>query len=373
MHYAFIDIIRGIASLSVFLTHWTERMVEYSGSISGYSGFFDAFFRAAGGIHPGVITFLVLSGFCIHLPQALDPLRVSNRRFLRLYACRRSCRILPVYWAGLLLGLFVHAFAIYISSNSQAALPLQYDPTLLSSFVGASEVIRFFNYSNFYIGNEPLATVAVELLIYSIYPFLFLSYYRFGLSVIVVVAFSSYSVIAVSRLLGVDSTYINSTIFELIVYWVIGAFGAEIYSRKQKVVINNLYILCCMLLLSLALYSVTSNFLWFKGFHIFGTFYFALLISGILIVAVTCEPVITISDCLKPIESLLSRIGSRSFSLYVVHTPSISFTITVLESNSPSWMPAYPIVTFIAVLSMTEIIYRCIERPSKEFAKAHFN
>jgi peptidoglycan/LPS O-acetylase OafA/YrhL len=95
-----IDIIRGLAALSVLLTHWgglTEKYADqFTKKIILILQVPINLIWQGGGTHPGVVIFIVLSGFCIHLSVEKNIKQIKNKYFWKIYYLRRSIRIYPV-------------------------------------------------------------------------------------------------------------------------------------------------------------------------------------------------------------------------------------------------------------------------------------
>ena len=117
MRFNHLDVIRGLAALSVFFVHW-------DGSIKPIALYkhqdnellFDIIFQvfksilwANEGLHPGVVAFVVLSGFCIHLAQSSKDIAFpKEKQILGKYFLRRFIRIYPVFLFSLALG-YLHS------------------------------------------------------------------------------------------------------------------------------------------------------------------------------------------------------------------------------------------------------------------------
>ena len=90
-------------------------------------------------------------------------------------------------------------------------------------------------------------------------------------------------------------------------------------------------------------------------------------VMAIAALAAVCLPL-----CSAPVNALLTRripawLGSRSFSLYLVHEPILVATAFALHS------PTLPLLAVVAVplaLAMTEAFYRVVERPGHALARA---
>lgn len=120
-----LDVIRGGAALAVLISHWggwtnPGNPVSLGDLLVSLLQRAIAFVWSGGGIHPGVIVFIVLSGFCIHLPIARHPESTSQpTSYWKMYAKRRLLRIGPVYVIAALLGILasITAFSTSLSLN----------------------------------------------------------------------------------------------------------------------------------------------------------------------------------------------------------------------------------------------------------------
>lgn len=121
-----LDAVRAFAALSVLLSHWgnwTAPIMRPSGTfdwaVDAAQSFFAKTAGAPGGLHPGVVVFIVLSGFCIHLPVATDPSRTASVGDWDEYFRRRMLRIAPVYWFASILGIV----ALFLANRSGLPWP----------------------------------------------------------------------------------------------------------------------------------------------------------------------------------------------------------------------------------------------------------
>lgn len=180
--YWSLDILRGVCALAVFLNHWIlYSNLAPAGGVEewlhrwlrhAYETFI-VLFWPTGGQHPAVIGFFVLSGFCIHGPFARRLAQAGPAVNWRDYFVRRTLRIMPVYWAGALLGLLVVA-AVHWRPTGDPLLGLH------TAATPAQVAARLGGYSGLwpeevYVGNVTLGSVAVEILIYLAYPLFYLA------------------------------------------------------------------------------------------------------------------------------------------------------------------------------------------------------
>lgn len=373
--YHSLDIVRGLAALSVLLSHWGSWTIGYADTttkqiIIFYQYAFQLLLWGGGGIHPGVIIFIVLSGFCIHLPQAIKPEKLNRSEFWRLYAFRRSIRILPVFWAALLLGV-ISVWLMGFESTSKLAYTDEngqvINGNIFYSIAGISEIVRFFGVSALYPGNGPLSTVAVEILLYASYPFLLFFHKRYGLAALVGFGLLIYSIIVWARFLGVEPSHLHGTWFEFVIYWIVGAVSAGIYAVGATKNNSALVKLTLLVIVTYLCYLSLITFLHIKGFHVVTTVLLALLTGGMLIGILSLES--KLSQRQTRITSVMALLGARSYSLYVVHTPVIFTTLWFLSVYTKLPVFSYPLVTLMVVFIVTELMFRFVEQPSHQHAR----
>jgi peptidoglycan/LPS O-acetylase OafA/YrhL len=162
---AFLDHVRGIAIISVFLFHalaaaFGYSMLPWNGMFRGFSA--PASFLALLSLNIGWIgvpIFFVVSGFCIHMSFQREGQEWSS------FYIRRFFRIYPAYLAALLL------FASYYS-NTGHDLWLQLRNHLL--------LIHNFDRHTYHGINSSFWTIAVEVQLYLAYPFLLMLVGKLG-------------------------------------------------------------------------------------------------------------------------------------------------------------------------------------------------
>jgi peptidoglycan/LPS O-acetylase OafA/YrhL len=235
-----IDVVRGLAALTVLFSHLpTFTSVGAGQPLGGMAqtvaetlGAPIGLLRMGGGIHPGVIIFIVLSGFCIHLPCARDSALHTRPGFWANYALRRSLRILPVYWFCLALGLA----AVLIIGTHYAVPSSDLPPSASELAIGTaasasilSEWLRYAGLGSMYAGNTPLQTVAVELWLYATYPIVLFLIVGGRYVSLLGLALASYALVTAIRFSGAGPEYVYSTYFEFLTYWIWGAVCAEYF------------------------------------------------------------------------------------------------------------------------------------------------
>ncbi len=239
--YLCIDILRGLAVSSVLLTHWggwTAPIEQVPTILDGIVSFlqkiFALVFWVGGGVHPGVIAFIVISGFSIHLQQAVQPDTKYQKGFWINYLYRRFVRIAPLYWFATILGIgslilaFSYpAFRPSFMANELTLKPL--DITLTLTFI--SNLLPSLNVSN--LGNEPLNTVRVLMVLYIMYPIGIVILRRAGWFGVFIIAGILQSFALVLLHLGANPTYVGASFFVFFLYWWLGAISAELFARTK--------------------------------------------------------------------------------------------------------------------------------------------
>jgi peptidoglycan/LPS O-acetylase OafA/YrhL len=156
-----LDGLRGLAALYVVLHHcWLLCYPGYPANTGPAWGGWLIHGRLA------VVAFIVLSGFSLAIAPARDGWRLGGaRRFAR----RRARRILPAYWAALLVSLAVATLAgplpMVHPADGRAVLVYAF---LLQDFVAAPAP------------NGAFWSIAVEAALYLVFPLLLLVRARFG-------------------------------------------------------------------------------------------------------------------------------------------------------------------------------------------------
>ncbi len=173
----FVDGMRALLALYIVVHHTVQLLGFVPDVLVGF-GYGQAV----------VAVFITVSGFCLALPQAsADKWTIDTRSFF----LRRARRILPPYYAALLLAILVSACYKWMGPF--------HDPVGEFSLAGVwSHVLLIQNWSSrqMYTLNGPLWSIAVECQIYLLYPVMVLLRQRltsFGmLTVVVLFAFAAF-------------------------------------------------------------------------------------------------------------------------------------------------------------------------------------
>ncbi len=315
--------LRGLCALTVFLNHWPlwSSFTPVGAMESGFrdllAGVYQIFIKLTwptGGQHPALIGFFVLSGFCIHLPFARRIGQAAGwRPDWRVYLLRRFWRIMPVYWIGVALGLFVVAAEHWRPSGDglltlhTAATPLQV-AARLGGWTG-------FWPEEIFAGNYILHTVGTEIVIYLVYPLFYLAaaanrWWLLGLLA------AGLHLLALPLLRVVDPFVVFPSVVMMGLFWFLGALAAHLHVRRSWVVpaswLGGLW--AVFLLLQMAPQ--------FYGLNMIKQFVWGLLCMSVIGWLVGWEKRHETGREVA-IARLLRWTGEISYPLYAVHTPVI--------------------------------------------------
>jgi len=173
-----LDVLRAVAAVAVVWVHYRryphDNLVAVVPWLSELLAANDRLLQMVwprGWSHPGVILFIVLSGFCIDLPQAGRPERALA---LKAFFRRRFFRIYPVYlrtWAGLVANAWL---------APRGNMWVQPQPWSVARWCRRFWRLAFWPWP-LPLGNTILHTVLAEMGLYLIYPALLAVVRRVGL------------------------------------------------------------------------------------------------------------------------------------------------------------------------------------------------
>jgi peptidoglycan/LPS O-acetylase OafA/YrhL len=357
-----LDILRGICALTVFLNHWVLwSNFQAVGAIEQkVKGFFvplyEAFIALAwptGGHHPAVICFFVLSGYCVHglferrIGTPAAPPRWGE------YLARRTRRIMPVYWAGVLLGLIIVALERWRPTGD----------SLLTMHTGggAGEIgARVLGYSalwpaEVFVGNYTLGTVGVEILIYLFYPLFFLAAAAKRWWLLGGVALGL-QFVALALRNHVDPFVLFSGILVMALFWYMGALAAHL---RQK---HSWHVRGWWVGLAWAAFLAAKQGPYFLGMNLIKQFIWGLLCM-LLIVWLLDWETRHAAQRDRPWARLLRWSGDISYPLYAMHTPVMLLVNWAMLSRGGrpdyGWQLVLNLVLSVAV---SVVVHRAIEK-----------
>lgn len=320
-HIELFDVLRGIAILAVFSYHclgtsfgidqlpWVGlwRNFQVDGSL--------LFFLPCTYGWAGVAVFFAVSGFCIHLSHV----RSGEKRFLRFFV-RRFFRIYPPYLVCVLAFFFMPPWR---SENVN---------TLGGAAQLISHILLIHNFSDrFFFGVNPAFwSIAVEIQLYVLYPFLLTLVSRFGwkktlLGLAVLELFFRSLAAGYQVFTGHDTPRCLALPGFPLAYWLswaLGAYLADKHIRKEPL-------------------PFLRQPMWFWAVIATGSFLFRPTVTFSFI-AFSLLTVIIIARCLNVqaqsrsrnfygLSRTLQLVGLSSYSFYLVHQPIIRLTPMILH------------------------------------------
>lgn len=354
-----IDVIRALAAGSVVYAHWcahalaalgdypTVRKAIVAAGVPLTYGFW-----ANAGLHPGVIVFIVLSGFCIHLPLATKPALAARPGFWRSYALRRALRIYPVLVVCMIGGQLLAAFA-----NDAARKTGFVDGAPdVSNFLLSLTSARAFAPLTPPRGDPILDTVLVECALYAFYPVVLLVRGRFGWRAMLLLAAAVYGCCLPLLVKGADPTWVGRSFYAFLLYWALGAWAAERFAQNRGRPFERRS--AVFLLGAFAGYVAIGLLVRFKGSHmLYSALLAAITAWGLTMLRPRAAGGRTIATV------VLEWIGLQSYSLYAVHV----LVLVVLAQMM--WRGVVAAFAPLAAIALATIaLYRLVERPSHRLA-----
>ena len=343
-----IDVLRGLFALWVVLAH----LVPWSALAQGPEAvpqwlqaamrLLIAVFQPSGELHPAVLGFIVLSGYCIHRAG----LRAPAAGALGGYAIRRFFRIAPLYY--LAIGAGIAGFVIASWRTPELAAALSGTSAIDSGCVAAkalavSAVVPEV-YQCGFLGNAPLATVLVEIVLYILYGAAFAALVWRGRERLVWLGCGGLFLLSlplVARSPGLYGWWQNGSVFGFLPYWWLGvalvspAFAGACTSRIRAIAVV-WAVLTVLLMLGPALMPVVAEL---------RKLVFALGI-GVLIRAMD-------NFRLRGFHPL-AAVGRAGYGLYAIHAP---LTYSLAIYGAPWWL------TLCANIAAGLLLHYTIERP----------
>jgi peptidoglycan/LPS O-acetylase OafA/YrhL len=298
-------------------------------------------FQSNAELHPAVLGFIVLSGYCIHH----NGFR-GERRGLRRFAVRRAFRILPIYFLALLSGVVGFHIANGIDPAKVFAITATREIStwcLIAKAISAPALFPSLM-SCAYQGNGPLATVMVEIVLYAVYALAFpvlvwrgLAGWWFRLCGVVWLA----GVVVAWGNFGIYSWWQNISLWGFLPYWWIGAaFVNRAFTLRVRQSLIPLLLAWSLLTILILFGSPMSPVL-----SEFRKLVFALLIG---------LAVVRLDNSYINSGNPLSTLGRAGYSLYAFHAP-ITYTLCII--GVPWWL------NILSNLGVAGVAYRLVEAP----------
>lgn len=365
LHY--LDGLRGLAALYVVLYHCYVQ-VSYSvftpslPKIAGYA------IRLLSFGHIAVDVFIVLSGYSLMIPIA----RSADNRIsgsVGKFFLRRAVRILPPYYAALMLSLLfistIPALGEKQGANWDNALPA------LTPGAVVSHLLLVHNLSPSWILkiDYPMWSVATEWQIYILFPFLMLPVWRrFGIAAVLLATFTFWMAIHILFHARFDGAELHlASLFSF------GMVGAVVgFPRKPQIAcwrerirwdlctfFTFLVLAGILFLRPLLIEKHTSHIDLLAGFC---TTCFIIYCTQHLLKATVSRPA-----ALVILESKAAvGLGKFSYSLYLVHAPVLALCYAYLRNVHLAPVATLVLVIAIGVpmsLLFSYLFFLAFERP----------
>lgn len=301
-------------------------------------------FQKHGETHPAVLGFIFLSGYCIHRNGFRFGLSSSFKKFF----VRRAFRILPIYWLGILTGVF-----LFFKSFAQS--PLKAEALLGTASIEALPVlVKFFGLSSFipalfkvsFQGNGVLTTVMVEIWLYIAYGLVyFLCLNKIPLKKTAVIFGMIWGLSFLLALMhpAYRGWWHNGSFASFSLYWWMGAYFVE-FKEKKNFFVKKFIILA---LLCVALSPFIKLFIFSEIKKISIAYLFGLL-------------VLKMESMKRDISPTLGSLGHISYSLYALHAPIIVYCFLAGINF---------ISTFLILFVIVFLVYTFFESPLMNFGK----
>jgi peptidoglycan/LPS O-acetylase OafA/YrhL len=356
-HIPFLDFLRGVAILTVFLFHcfppdFTVSRFELGGHGSIFSNAHPATLS-----WPGVAIFFAISGFCIHLSH-----EKSRDKDFGVFFLRRFFRIYPPYLAALLVFAFIFPGT---RLNLSTALLHTHSQLFYSMVSLGAHLTLLHNFSRTVAWNinGSFWSIAVEVQLYAIYPLLLLLARRTNwltalwITGIIEIGLRSYSILA-----NIDDAWLVLNPLYFWFSWTVGAALADAYLKGNPLLFTGVPLLLFPLLTVV--------------------FYFIQPLSFFCFTTAALATVYAMSHWLgHPEKAPLSQgrrgilfkhlgfVGLVSYSLYLIHEPILDLLTGSLGPLFPDrfhdlGVSAICLVAWFFIVGIAYVFYRVIELPS---------
>jgi len=332
-----LDGVRGAAAVFVVLHHiWLSSWPSYP-SITGPWWLGWLFYG-----HMAVAVFIVVSGFSL----ALAPMRNGGRlpgglrRFLR----RRAWRILPAYWAALLLSAFIAALLLRPELGPEAIVrTLGVHGLLLQDVVGSEDT------------NGALWSIAIEWQIYFAFPLILLVGRRTSLNTAVLL--TAVVVLMAHELASAGGAFdkINGLTPQFLVLFALGALAVRLGGNARAADLRRPLAVAAGAPLALfVVIAAIEGSEWVMA-HIF---WMDLLFGFGVAALLALVHAGGVAQLRRVLASRLGLwLGLFSYSIYLIHDPIVG----VLDKYAFGPMDLSPLTTFGAtlVLGLPVILALC--------------
>ncbi len=376
-----IDILRGLAALSVAFYHIWGHDGSYAFPSIGIVTqtpnpspfmYFISLFRWG---YLGVSLFLVLSGFCIHLPYARKKYSKGSYEFKgSVFFTRRIWRLYPAYIVAVVItAVFLKIASLFPEMHVAQHFPI---PTIWDVISHLTMLHGFFE-NQFYSIASVFWSLSLEFQLYLAYPLFLLSFRKFGVgrSIVFFIVLSLVWRYCAMYYLGNGLISVAATgpfvsmgcLPARMAEWLLGAFVAEIFA-KNFVMQNKplrfsgkrpLFLLLSIFFFGTAIATTLSQSSWIATDPLFGIS-FAFLIAAVILPKLG-------ADNEKPPRLFAGpfiKLGIISYSFYLIHS-QFGWLVSLFVPPEPGSPIPFLIRLGCLIISLVPIYYffRWFEKP----------
>lgn len=368
-----IDVLRGVAAFAVALYHIWGHDGGYAfpsiGVVPQTSSptLFDFFVSPLRWGYLGVSLFLVLSGFCIHLPYARRKVRSGDYSFRpREFFLRRIWRLYPAY----IVAVVGTAVMLWIAERIPGLDPQHHMaiPTI-GDVVMHLTMLHGFIEEQFYSIVSVFWSLSLEFQLYLLYPFVLYCFKKLGVhkSVILLTILSlgwRYCAVELfdNGLISVASTgpfTLMGNALARMPEWLFGAWAAETLLTKKNFKVTASASIVVLGTLSLALLTTLHQSLWIVTDLLFGAGF------GLLVFSVAYREYSSLKEKQRSfLFRWFVKLGVISYSFYLFHL-QLSWVLETQLTADPGNI-VYMLIRFcwlLATLIPIYFIYTFIEKP----------
>lgn len=354
-----LDIIRGIAVLLVLKAHWIYFDIEKFGWLKetyiSYNTIEQYFLNYNRYVHPGVLIFIVLSGFIIHYTNKTN-IASSGFKWTLLFISKRLARIYPVFILALISGFIIQHF-FYESLNSFE----------LKVFFLNALMIYGLDYIQPPMVNNILVTIQSEFWIYVFYglafPFLTNPRRWLGLISVAFIIWILNYVINTNTSTAALSTLLywsKNNSFAYILYWCIGAYAAEL-CKTNKIQNMSWFVPIALFFASVSIFPLQTA----KWSYLLNELLMSIVV-GLILIKVSS---VNLNNLFIRTTAAFGRAG---YSIYAFHMCIFMIFMSPSMKAHDSFLQT-PLLVLLYALVLSFMMYFVFEKPLHVWVKNKFN